>query len=101
MARLRRERDVLIQQRDDLRSKISRTVEDQNRLLEELGTQPGRGVNPRDVSPEAPPAREANVIDISEADVVKEVAADDLNSSGIRPPRVRPVPIPPPNVRIL
>lgn len=102
IARLRRERDVLVRQRDDSRTRITRMVEEQNKLLEELAAQAGRvPLNPSDVSPELAPAREANVIDISEADVVKDVASDDLISSGVRPPRVRPVPIPPPNVRIL
>ena len=102
LARLRRERDVLVRQRDDLRTRITRMVEEQNKLLEELGTQPARSRHhPSDVSPEPPPGREANVIDIHEADVVKDPGSEDPSTSGVRPPRVRPVPIPPPNVRIL
>jgi hypothetical protein len=42
--------------------------------------------------------RESNVIDITEAEVLQPGEPD---TGGVRPPRLRPVMVPPPNVRVL
>ena len=58
-------------------------------------------INHGDVMPPARPAREANVIDITGAEIVTDFPRGVTGGTGIRPPLIRPVPIPPPNVRIL
>ncbi len=97
-ARLRRERDLFAQQRDELRDRISRMVDEQRQMLDEFAAQSTRQVSlPSDVLQTTREPREDNVIDISEAEIVESVDSE----RGINLPRIRPVPIRPPNVRVL
>ena len=96
--RMRRERDVLIRQRDELHSRITKMVEEQRELLEELNSQSVRHTpTPNDIIQPSRAAKQTNVIEITAAQIVPDVESD----RGINLPRIRPVLIPPPNVRIL
>ena len=98
VTRMRRERDVLLRQRDELHGRIAKTVEEQRQLLEELNAQTARhSPLPTDVAPPTRAERQTNVIEITAAQIVQHNDPEQ----GINLPRVRPVPIPPPNVRIL
>lgn len=107
--RIRRERDVAAQQRDDLRARFERLVEDQRDLLDSLNHEVRSGVKPKPAADaEPPPAKpgktresrkRSNVIDITEAEIVR--GAEDDAENGLKIPRIRPMVIPPPNVRIL
>ena len=95
---MRHDRDVLIRQRDELHVRISKMVDEQRELLEELNAQTTRQAPlPTDVVQKPRAAKESNVIEITASQIVQHSEPDH----GINLPRVRPVPIPPPNVRIL
>jgi hypothetical protein len=101
LGRLRRERDVLLQQRDDLRERIGKMVGEQNKLIDELAVNSGVSSRKRAEGPSVPVAPdEGDVIDLPDAEVVKDLAFHP-RPSGVRPPRIRPVATPPPNVRVL
>ena len=96
--RLRRERDTLLRQRDELRERLEKMIEEQRQLLEEIGADPTRFARATGTDTGRPRApKEANVIELVASDV--EVPAD--LEAGINLPRVRPVSVPPPQVRIL
>ena len=103
VTRMRRDRDVLVRQRDELHGRISKMVEEQREMLEELNAQTARrSPQPTDVvqkphTERKRTAKESNVIEITAADIVPHHEPD----RGINLPRVRPVLIRPPNVRIL
>ncbi len=103
VTRMRRERDVLVRQRDELHGRISKMVEEQREMLEEFNAQTARrSPQPTDVvqkphTERKRTAKESNVIEITAADIVPHHEPD----RGINLPRVRPVLIRPPNVRIL
>lgn len=103
VTRMRRDRDVLVRQRDELHGRISKMVEEQREMLEELNAQTARrSPQPTDVvqkphTERKRAAKESNVIEITAADIVPHHEPD----RGINLPRVRPVLIRPPNVRIL
>ena len=117
-ARIRRERDSIVQQRDALRERIEKQVDEQRQMLEEVTTQAAftsmkhsdaaaraeaEETNERS-EPEPPPKsrrethKETNVIDITEAEVVAPMQGE---GGRLKMPRVRPVVIPPPQVRSL
>jgi hypothetical protein len=117
VARLRRERDSVAQQRDALRDRFEKLVEEQRQLLEEITSQVAftamkhtetgaAAPEPARAEAGAPPIpkgreakkKEANVIDISEAEIMKPPQDEE---GRIKIPRVRPVVIPPPQVRVL
>jgi chromosome segregation ATPase len=102
VTRLRRDRDGLLRQREELREKIGTMIEQQQKLVEGLTARPARTSPPPNdigiVGVESNEPREPNVIDITEAEILHPSEPD---SSGIRPPRVRPVMVPPPNLRVL
>jgi hypothetical protein len=123
---MRRERDSVIQQRDALRARIQTLIDQQHNLLDEVSVQASKtamqhretAVEESAPAPEPPPApsprskareraresseppkpKESNVIDISEAELVEPQAEDE---GRLKIPRIRPVSIPPPQVRIL
>ena len=98
VTRMRRERDLLIRQRDELHTRISKAVEEQRQLLEDMSAQTARhSPLPTDVTPPSRAERQPNVIEITAAQIVQHNDPEH----GINLPRVRPVPVPPPNVRIL
>lgn len=101
VTRMKRERDQLIEQRDEYRDRIASMADAQQRLVKEIGLQATKTAKslPTDVvqKPEAEPA--TNVIDISEAEVLQPGEPDPA-SGGIRP-QVRPRVTPPPNLRVL
>jgi len=100
--RMRRERDILLQQRDELRLRISRLVEEQNKLLDELATQSSRPtVSPTDVIQKVRESRDSDVIDIPGAEVMTNEAPEETARNSVRPPRIQPVPVPPPVVHTL
>jgi chromosome segregation ATPase len=101
VTRLRRDRDALLRQREELREKIGTVVEQQQKLVEDLTAQSGKlAPSPIDVVGRTRESRERepNVIDITEAEILHP---GDPDTSGVRPPRVRPVMVPPPNLRVL
>jgi hypothetical protein len=116
LGRLHRERDRIAQQRDVLRERIEKLVEDQKQLLEEISSQSAftamkhqdAGAAAESGKAEGEPSspskgregkkKEANVIDISEAEIVTPPQDEE---GRIKIPRVRPVVIPPPQVRVL
>jgi hypothetical protein len=116
LARLRRERDSIAQQRDSLRERIEKLVDEQRQLLEDITAQatftamkhengtvtpePVPEPEPTPMTPKArePKKKESNVIDISEAEIVSPVQYEE---GRLKIPRVRPVVIPPPQVRVL
>jgi chromosome segregation ATPase len=120
LARLRRERDSIAQQRDALRERIGKLVNEQTQMLEEVTTQAAftamkhtdtgtvtppesRAAEPEPepvapAKPREPKKKETNVIDISAAEIVAPTQDEE---GRIKIPRVRPVVIPPPQVRIL
>jgi predicted nucleic acid-binding Zn-ribbon protein len=96
VTRLRRERDQLIEQRDELRDRIAGMAEDSQKLVKEIALHATKTAPlPTDVVQKP---RESNVIDISEAEVLQPGEPD---SGGVRPPRIRPFVVPPPNLRVL
>ena len=106
ISRLRRERDVVVQQRDVLRERLEKLVAEQRELLDELTAQSRASqrshadVMPASTIPKQREPREpneTNVIDITQADLMPRAET----GSGLRIPRVRPVAIPPPNLRML
>lgn len=100
VSRLRRERDQLIEQRDELRDRIAGMAEAQQRLAKEIDLHSAKtDPLPTDVIQKKRESRESNVIDITEAEVLQPGEPD--NAGGVRPPRLRPVVVPPPNVRVL
>lgn len=102
IARLRREREVLQQQREDLRDRLSKMAGEQNKLVEELLEQSGQPPVIRRADSALSDTRGSNVIDINDAEIVKELVERRPQHPGkVRPPQVRPVVIPPPNVRVL
>jgi len=102
VTRLRRDRDALLRQREELRDRIGTMVEQQQKLVEDLAAQSTKATPlPTDIgsrSREEREPREPNVIGISEAEILHPGEPD---SSGIRPPLVRPMMVPPPNLRVL
>ena len=99
--RLRRERDQVSEQRDELRDRISAMADAQQRLVKEIALQATKTApQPTDVVQKARDPRESNVIDISEAEVLQP-GEPESDTGGVRPPRLRPVMVPPPNVRVL
>lgn len=123
LTRLRRERDSIVQQRDALRERLEKLVEDQRQLLEEINTQaaftamkhdvatgtvtPESAAGESDIEVEAVPPpmpkarekkKESNVIDITAAEIVTPVQDEE---GRLKIPRVRPVVIPPPQLRVL
>ena len=101
VVRLRRERDQVSEQRDELRDRISAMADAQQRLVKEIALQATKTApQPTDVVQKSRDPRESNVIDISEAEVLQP-GEPESDTGGVRPPRLRPVMIPPPNVRVL
>jgi len=123
IARIRRERDTIAQQRDSLRNRIERLMDDQRQMLDEMTNQAAFtamkhsentapvGEAPKPPAAEEPviapksrepktrePRKEANVIDITEAEIVAPMQGEE---GRLKIPRVRPVIIPPPQVRSL
>ena len=75
-------------------------------MLEELNAQSARrGPMPNDVMQKPRVAKESNVIEITEAEIVPPAGHENEHphdrDRGINLPRIRPVTIQPPNVRIL
>jgi len=102
MFRLRRERDSVIQQRDALRSRFERVVEEQRELLSDLDSAVPGGARPEPARHSArQAAAESNVIDISEAEIRRTPDVLVETGTGLRIPLARPISIPPPNVRLL
>jgi chromosome segregation ATPase len=117
-ARIRRERDSIVQQRDALRERIEKQVDEQRQMLEEVTTQAAftsmkhsdaaaraeaeEASERAEPEPAAKPRREThketNVIDITEAEIVAPLQGEE---GRLKMPRVRPVVIPPPQVRSL
>lgn len=117
-ARIRRERDSIVQQRDALRERIEKQVDEQRQMLEEVTTQAAftsmkhsdaaaraeaEETSERTEPEPAPKSRreahkETNVIDITEAEIVAPLQGEE---GRLKMPRVRPVVIPPPQVRSL
>ncbi len=118
LAQLRTERDSVVQQRDDLRRRISQLIQQQRQVLEEQVVEPAAPAVPaarvetpveahvetvsaeqmetvRYVRPRAP--RVQNVIDIEGAEVVQE----EDNSRRFSLPRIRPIPLTPPQIQTL
>lgn len=93
-ARLRRERDTLLRQRDELRERVSRMVADQRDLVEEPSH---HTLKPMDATATAREPEENNIIDITADAVLTETETE----ANIDLPRVRPVAIPPPQIRVL
>ncbi len=99
VARMRRERDQLIEQRDELRDRIAGMADAQQRLEQDIDPRTTKAKPlPTDVVQKPVPERESNVIDIREAELLQP---GDPDSSGVRPPQLRPMVIPPPNLRVL
>jgi hypothetical protein len=128
IARIRRERDSIAAQRDDLRGRIEKLMQDQRQMLDDVASQaaftsmkheptPAAESAPKATPPSPPPVdaeptenskprepkrevrkKEANVIDISEAEIVAPLHGEE---GRLKMPRVRPVVIPPPQVRSL
>jgi chromosome segregation ATPase len=111
LARARRERDSVVQQRDSLRDRIEQLIEEQRKMLEDVAQQASRSTSRRGeglsiTPPPAKPARgskarrekETNVIDITTAEIVP---AESEPEHRLNIQRIRPVAIPPPQVRIL
>ncbi len=117
-ARIRRERDSIVQQRDALRDRIEKQVDEQRQMLDEVTSQAAfTSMKHSDAAaraeadeaserpePEPPPKsrreahKETNVIDITEAEIVAPLQGEE---GRLKMPRVRPVVIPPPQVRSL
>ncbi len=122
LARARRERDSIAQQRDSLRNRIEKLVEEQRQMLEDMTSQaaftsmkhseptPAAASSPeesesaeeplvaRNKGRETTKKKEPNIIDITEAEIVSPLQGGE---GRLKMPRVRPVIIPPPQVRML
>jgi chromosome segregation ATPase len=116
LARARRERDSVTQQRDALRDRIEQLIEEQRKMLEEVAQQATRSASRQSEESSAAPTpaktsretksrreKQTNVIDISTAEVVpaEVTSAEPEPENRLNIPRIRPVAIPPPQVRIL
>jgi hypothetical protein len=95
IAVLRRERDTLLLQRKELRARISLLTAGPGDLAEEMVERAAQNMTTADVPPREREAQETNVIDISAVEIITENEAE----ANIHLPRVRPVAIPPPQVR--
>ena len=117
VARVRRERDSIIQQRDSLRDRMESLIADQRSLLEEISAQASQTAlrhgtvppasRPVEAAVQMPAAasakprkqrKESNVIDITEAEIITPHADEE---GRLKIPRIQPVRILPPQVRIL
>ena len=117
VSRVRRERDSIAQQRDSLRERIEKLVNEQREMLDDVTAQAAftamKHTDTGTVTPESAPEpaqeaatakarepkkKETNVIDISAAEIVTPLQDEE---GRIKMPRVRPVVVPPPQVRIL
>lgn len=99
VTRLKRERDQLIEQRDELRDRIAGMADEQQRIVKEIALHATKTKPlPTDVIQKPAEERKSNVIEITEAELLRPGEADP---GGVRPPQLRPVVIPPPNLRVL
>ena len=98
ITRLRRERDLAAGQRDELRARFERILADQREMLDGLNSEL-RTAPKTKPAPEPEPRKESNVIEMTEAEIVRE--REPESDSHLKIPRIRPMVIPPPNVRVL
>jgi chromosome segregation ATPase len=96
MNRLRRDRDSVVQQRDALRARFERVVEEQRELLSDLHADLPASETPLRPARTREGRQEPNVIDISEP----ASSRDEAPVGGLNIPQARPIPVPPPNVRM-
>jgi chromosome segregation ATPase len=96
LARHERERDLLQQQRDQLRSRLSRIVSEQSDLLDQMSDNPTLSAKPVEARPlDTTKDDDVNVIEITGAEMVNTAESE----ANVQLPQVRPVQTRPPEVR--